>query len=210
MAPQKGLMSSKNFILKKEKVSNREGAGTPRKWLKKRLNFRHEMLYLQDDELLDDFEPRLFQCSNATGAFCVNEITDFVQVRNSATFYQDENKYDKSGFPSLKCLKRDGNFAVFNGLSHECIMFYLQNRILFYPLLPHPHPHLSPVSKMQFCFILKQNAILPSPPPPPKLHFGIKLTKFDANFFCKSHRGFASQRSFLQKTNKRLSTCFTG
>ena len=57
------------------------------------------MLYFQDDELLEDFEPRLFQCSNATGAFCVNEITDFVQVRNSATFYQDENKYDKSGFP---------------------------------------------------------------------------------------------------------------
>ena len=69
------------------------------------------MLYLQDDELLDDFEPRLFQCSNATGAFCVNEITDFVQVRNSATFYQDENKDDESGCLSLKCLKRDGNLC---------------------------------------------------------------------------------------------------
>ena len=61
------------------------------------------MLYLQDDELLDDFEPRLFQCSNATGAFCVNEITDFVQVRNSAKFYQDENKYDKYWVSTLKC-----------------------------------------------------------------------------------------------------------
>ncbi len=36
---------------------------------------------LQDDEIGDDFMPRLFQCSNATGAFCVNEIVDFVQVR---------------------------------------------------------------------------------------------------------------------------------
>ena len=30
--------------------------------------------------MLDDFEPRLFQCSNASGTFCVNEIADFVQV----------------------------------------------------------------------------------------------------------------------------------
>ena len=125
--------------------------------------------------------------------------------RNSATFYQDENKDDESGCLSLKCLKRDGNFAVFNGLSHECIMFYPPRQNFILPTTTPPPPLVS-----KFCFILKQNAILPSPPPPPKLHFGIKLTKFDAKFFCKSLRGFASQRSFLQKTNKRLSTCFTG
>ena len=50
------------------------------------------MLYLQDDELLDDFEPRLFQCSNATGAFCVNEITDFVQVEIQLHFIRTKIK----------------------------------------------------------------------------------------------------------------------
>ena len=33
----------------------------------------------------EDFEPRLFQCSNASGAFTVNEVTDFVQVNRVKT-----------------------------------------------------------------------------------------------------------------------------
>ena len=37
--------------------------------------------------------------------------------------------------------KRDGNLAVFSGLTHECIAFYLTpNGILFYPTTPYSHP----------------------------------------------------------------------
>ena len=56
------------------------------------------MLCLQDDELLDDFEPRLFQCSNATGAFCVNEITDFVQVQIQQYFIRTKINTINLGF----------------------------------------------------------------------------------------------------------------